>query len=638
MKINNNNNNDTQNSQAQKNFNQLIKLEADDFKRQFKFIDKEKLFMELQNYKIENNYIKEENTKLRTRIQQTEKELLNYERLCENMTEQTPNKKKANELLLIQLKKQNKDLQQQLKERTVQVEHLKKNTKVTKFQELECDRKAYFDETIRMRKLIEESQSQFQSMLSKYNQSLQLESEVQKLLKTNENLIAENKALNQKTQQSDEKIRQLQQLYKKNQQQQQTLENQIQDQKNQIKKLQIDKTNLKQTIKQIQDTQYQQLQQAKPKKEPTPRQPQLPNLILEELRFKLIYRGITVEQFADMLEGLKQQAREQNVTVKIDDLRHIFAQEPFSYTDDIKVQSILNSLTGHGNQLVENLKSMIGNYKTFMNFPTFDFELAQTKMKAQLKQNKKKIQEFWNKQKIKGDVVTKSDVRKMLNSLQLNWQEPENLFYFLQLFEKSGENLQQIPLIDTYDPFTQEDPSQQQQMTGHQNMRISEESDEELLDKQSQDQGVVFRVQGVYEESDEELFDKQSQDYSLDENAAKKKKEQDQGIVFRDEGQIVEQQEKQQQEYEQQQEFEQASEFDQQQNKNYNENEDNQQKASVHDSQEKNYQNEQDEYQQDHQDEEQDGNYENEYEDQNQNQQNENNNHEEQQYENEEFD
>lgn len=47
MKINNNNNNDTQNSQAQKNFNQLIKIEADEFKRQFKFIDKEKLFMEL---------------------------------------------------------------------------------------------------------------------------------------------------------------------------------------------------------------------------------------------------------------------------------------------------------------------------------------------------------------------------------------------------------------------------------------------------------------------------------------------------------------------------------------------------------------------------------------------------------------
>lgn len=67
----NNNNNDTQNSQAQ-NFKQLIKIEADEFKRQFKFIDKEKLFMELQNYKIENNSLKEDNTKLRTRIQQTE--------------------------------------------------------------------------------------------------------------------------------------------------------------------------------------------------------------------------------------------------------------------------------------------------------------------------------------------------------------------------------------------------------------------------------------------------------------------------------------------------------------------------------------------------------------------------------------
>ncbi|CAD8191275.1 unnamed protein product [Paramecium octaurelia] len=582
MKINNNINNDTQNSQAQKNFNQFIKQEADDFKRQFKFIDKEKLFMELQNYKIENNNLKEENTKLRTRIQQTEKELLNYERLCENMTEQTPNKKKANELLLIQLKNQNKDLQKQLKERTVQLDHLKKNTKVTKFQELECDRKAYFDETVRMRKLIEESQTQFQSMQSKYNQSLQLENEVQKLLKTNENLIAENKALNQKSQQSDEMMRQLQQLYKVNQQKQQALDKSIQDLKNQIKKLQTDKANLKQTIKQMQDAQYQNFQQAKPKKEPTPRQAQLPNLILEELRFKLIYRGITVEQFAEMLEGLKQQAREQNVTVKVDDLRHIFAQEPFSYTDENKVQSILNSLSGHGNQLVENLKSLVGNFKTFMNFPTFDFEQAQTKMKVQLKQNEKKIQDFWNKQKIKGDVVTKSEVRKMLNSLSLNWQESENLFYFLQLFEKSGEDLSHIPLIDTYDPFTLEDPSQQQQMTGHQNMRISEESDEEL-------------------------FDKQSQDYSLDENAAKKKKEQeqDQGA-----GLQVADQERQKQ------------------------NEDESFGCEGNDV----GKNEQDEYEYDHQEEEQEGHQENEYEDQNQ--ENENNNHEEQQneYENEEFD
>ncbi|CAK92079.1 unnamed protein product (macronuclear) [Paramecium tetraurelia] len=582
MKINNNINNDTQNSQAQKNFNQFIKQEADDFKRQFKFIDKEKLFMELQNYKIENNNLKEDNTKLRTRIQQTEKELLNYERLCENMTEQTPNKKKANELLLIQLKNQNKDLQKQLKERTIQLDHLKKNTKVTKFQELECDRKAYFDETVRMRKLIEESQTQFQSMQSKYNQSLQLENEVQKLLKTNENLIAENKALNQKSQQSDEMMRQLQQLYKVNQQKQQTLDKSIQDLKNQIKKLQTDKTNLKQTIKQMQDAQYQNFQQAKPKKEPTPRQTQLPNLVLEELRFKLIYRGITVEQFAEMLEGLKQQAREQNVTVKVDDLRHIFAQEPFSYTDESKVQSILNSLSGHGNQLVENLKSLVGNFKTFMNFPTFDFEQAQTKMKTQLKQNEKKIQDFWNKQKIKGDVVSKSDVRKMLNSLSLNWQEPENLFYFLQLFEKSGEDLSHIPLIDTYDPFTLEDPSQQQQMTGHQNMRISEESDEEL-------------------------FDKQSQDYSLDENAAKKRKEQDQNQGA-------------------------GLQEDDQERQKQNEDESFGQEGNDVGK------NEQDEYEYDHQEEEQEGHQENEYEDQNQ--ENENNKHEEQQneYENEEFD
>ena len=39
-------------------------------------------------------------------------------------------------------------------------------------------------------------------------------------------------------------------------------------------------------------------------------------------------------------------------------------------------------------------------------------------------------------------MVSKTEVRKMINSLGLHWDEPENLFYFLQLFEKSNENLQ----------------------------------------------------------------------------------------------------------------------------------------------------------------------------------------------------
>lgn len=53
----------------------------------------------------------------------------------------------------------------------------------------------------------------------------------------------------------------------------------------------------------MQEAQYQQI--AKPKKEVTPRPPPLPQHLLDEIRFKLIYRGITVEQFAEMLEGLK---------------------------------------------------------------------------------------------------------------------------------------------------------------------------------------------------------------------------------------------------------------------------------------------------------------------------------------------
>jgi len=49
-----------------------MKLEADEFKKQFRFVDKEKLFMELQSYKSENNLLREENVRHKTRIHQTE--------------------------------------------------------------------------------------------------------------------------------------------------------------------------------------------------------------------------------------------------------------------------------------------------------------------------------------------------------------------------------------------------------------------------------------------------------------------------------------------------------------------------------------------------------------------------------------
>ena len=58
---------DTQNSQ-QKYFVASLKAEADDFKRQYKYVDKEKLFMELQHFKMENNQLREDNLRHKTRI------------------------------------------------------------------------------------------------------------------------------------------------------------------------------------------------------------------------------------------------------------------------------------------------------------------------------------------------------------------------------------------------------------------------------------------------------------------------------------------------------------------------------------------------------------------------------------------
>lgn len=50
-----------------------------------------------------------------------------------------------------------------------------------------------------------------------------------------------------------------------------------------------------------------------------------------------------------------------------------------------------------------------------------------------LMQSKRKIEDFWAKHKGKGKFVTKNDVRKMLNHLGVDWDEPSYLFYYLSV-------------------------------------------------------------------------------------------------------------------------------------------------------------------------------------------------------------
>ncbi|KAM3132664.1 hypothetical protein pb186bvf_015209 [Paramecium bursaria] len=520
-------------------FNVQLKVEADEFKRQFKFVEKEKLFMELQAFKIEANTVKEENMKLKTRLQQQDKELQRYERLCEEMQNYIAGQKNGKQVhpdsFIIQLRKQNKDLTNELKEKTSQLEQLKKHSKVTKYQELEYDRKSYYEETLRMRKLLDDTAQQHQQMLQKFNQTLLLENEVSKVLKINEGLVSENKQYQSQVQQNEDLIKQLQQLYKVNQLKCQTLEKQITELKSNIKKIQAEKTNLKLTIKQMQDSQYaainKTVQQTPPKPKRVP-QPQVSQLLVEELRYKLSLRQISYQQFVEMLNGLKQQAKQQNVQVRLDDLENILKQEPFHFVDQRKISQIINSLHGKGNALIDSFQQAIGNFKSFSDYPTFDFQQCDNMVRKQLLTNAVKIREYW-KIHHQSDKITKNDMKKFLQAFQFKWDDPTQLFYFTYLFEKCGEDFTNIKVDHIINPFPDEDPN-------HQHMRISEES--------------------------EELFDKQSQDYSLDEKAIINRNQQgdekaesengEQHIVFRNEGQIQDipdgaHPEKEEEEYEQ---------------------------------------------------------------------------------------
>ena len=131
--------------------------------------DNEQLYEESLNLKKTMNMLKSENTQLKTKMLQGERELLKKDkeikRLIEqlntpsitNITKDQPNKKplKTGTQLVINLKKHITEIQ---KENHILKEGLadyKKNLKTTKIQELESEVKAYLAECLRLRNLLE---------------------------------------------------------------------------------------------------------------------------------------------------------------------------------------------------------------------------------------------------------------------------------------------------------------------------------------------------------------------------------------------------------------------------------------------------------------------------------------------------
>ncbi|EAR85717.2 hypothetical protein TTHERM_00311970 (macronuclear) [Tetrahymena thermophila SB210] len=178
--------------------------------------DKERLYEELIATKKIINQLRFENHKLQTHCYGLKQELKKYEQSEPVDNLQTSSllnsiKKKTNKStglysnqeissIIPTLKKQVADLTAQLQQKEKEMNTLKRNVKLTKISELEVELKSYMDETIRLRRLLQQSLSLKpknedegdgsveEKFISQMNQIHNLKSENSKMLDANEEL------------------------------------------------------------------------------------------------------------------------------------------------------------------------------------------------------------------------------------------------------------------------------------------------------------------------------------------------------------------------------------------------------------------------------------------------------------------
>lgn len=121
-------------------------------------LEKERLYEDALSLKMEMNWVKEENLKLRTKIQQMEKERLRREEVVEESRnrDQYYGKTAQSQHLVGSLKLAIKDLKGELAIKEEELSALRKNLKSTKVQEIEIEVQAYIDECTRLRHHLEE--------------------------------------------------------------------------------------------------------------------------------------------------------------------------------------------------------------------------------------------------------------------------------------------------------------------------------------------------------------------------------------------------------------------------------------------------------------------------------------------------
>ena len=126
--------------------------------------DKERLYEEQLALKVNNNSLRDENMKLKTRVNALEKEVMRYGELVEGQSGEKFPQQTGH--LVSSLKQAVKDLKNELKVRDEEIGELKKNIKTTRTSELEVELQAYIDECTRLRHHLEEVLSRQTELLN----------------------------------------------------------------------------------------------------------------------------------------------------------------------------------------------------------------------------------------------------------------------------------------------------------------------------------------------------------------------------------------------------------------------------------------------------------------------------------------
>ncbi|CAD8128782.1 unnamed protein product [Paramecium sonneborni] len=225
-------------------------------------MDWEKLYEESQQLKMIVNQFKDENTKLKTKNINLEKDLVKCSNIIEEM-EQTGNVKRfyqtpmQDNQMILNLKTQVKQLNEQLNDSKLELQNIKKASKYTKLSELEIECKQFQDETIRLSQIIEQLitdniyQKQFENDQNKLKEMLiQREQLIKQMQEQLEYYIDENKVLSEKLEQMVQAYQELDKIYNKYQNEAKNKlkikDKQIQDLKNDIDRISLNTKSQKQ--------------------------------------------------------------------------------------------------------------------------------------------------------------------------------------------------------------------------------------------------------------------------------------------------------------------------------------------------------------------------------------------------------